>query len=292
MDGVVVGAWLAVAVSAVGARVALRRAERERRLRRMGWSPPVRLAHPGWAGRLPKDVGRHLLPPGRRAAWEARLRLAGRRETPEAFIGRAGLMGAAAFLASTGLFLLLHVATAVALWGAVVVGVLAGLQLPVHLRTETERRRLVLLAQLPEVLDFLGVSLSAGLAFESALHHVVPQLDEPAAGELGRVVEDLRLGTTRRDALAALARRTGLVELDRLAALVAQADALGRGIADTLHAEAARLRETRLLEARTRAARLPVRLSLPLVAFLFPALYVVLLGPAVMDVLRVLGARP
>jgi tight adherence protein C len=291
VNGVVVGAWLAVAACAAGARYALWRVLRERRLRRMGWSPPSRERRVPWAG-LAERLGRHLLTPRGRFRWETRLMLAGRREAAHVFVGRMALLGIATFLASLGLFSLLHAAAALTLAGAALVGGLAGLLPGSHLRTVADRRRLRLLGQLPEVLDFLGVSLSAGLAFESALQHIVPQLDDPVAGELRRVVEDLRLGTTRRDALTGLARRTGLVELDRLAGLVAQADALGRGIAESLHAEALRLRDARLMEARMRAARIPVRLSLPLVAFLFPALYVVLLGPAAMDILRVLGGRP
>lgn len=289
-------AWVAAAaVAAGGARAARRRAAARRRLERM---QPPRLrpgGEPGTrrpaGGRLAPRIGLVLASPAQRRVWHERLGQAGWAGTPEAFLGRVALVSTAATVVCLLLFAVWRIPWPRAVAAAVAAGILVALLLLVHLRTLADRRRAALVQELPDVFDFLAVSMAAGLTFDATLAHVVPQLEGVAQQELRRVLDDMRVGMTRREALDALAARTGLAELERLAALVAQADTLGRGLSETLRSEAARMRGARLTEARTRAGRLPIRMTFPIVLFLFPALYVILLGPALLDLLHAVGGR-
>jgi tight adherence protein C len=292
-----VAAWVATAAVAGGAaRDARRRAAAQHRLTRMRPRPAPPAGEPK-TGRAPWDalagrIGRMVASPARRRIWQARLGQAGWTGTPEGFLGRVVLLSTAAAGLALLLFGVWRVPWSRAGVGAGVVGVLVAVLLPVHLRTLAERRRARLLEELPDVFDFLAVSMAAGLTFDATLAHVVPQLEGVAQAELKRVLDDMRVGMTRREALDALANRTGLLELERLATLIAQAETLGRSLSEALRAEAARMRGARLLAARTRAGRLPVRMTFPIVLFLFPALYVILLGPALLDLLHAVGGHP
>jgi tight adherence protein C len=289
-----VAAWLAVAAVAAGGAWAARReaaARRRRERMRPGGTQVRRSGARDAAGALAAWMGRILTSPRQRRVWQERLDQAGWTATPEGFLGRVVLTGVASAVLALVLFIVWHIAWSRAVSAAFLAGVLVGLIRLAHLRTLADRRRAALLQDLPDVFDFLAVSMAAGLTFDATLAHVVPQLEGVAQQELRRVQDDMRVGMTRREALDALAGRTGLQELERLAALVAQADTLGRGLSETLRAEAARMRAARLTEARMRAGRLPVRMTFPIVLFLFPALYVILLGPALLDLLHAVGGR-
>ncbi|PWI59085.1 type II secretion system F family protein [Sulfoacidibacillus thermotolerans] len=157
-----------------------------------------------------------------------------------------------------------------------------------RLKTAAQKRLKQLERSLPEVFDLLSVSVVAGLGFDSALYKMVKNMPEsPAKDEFGRVLSDMRLGMSRTDALRALAERTHLPELHRFASLVTQSDRMGGGIAVALKAQAQDIKNTRSMRAREKAALIPVKIIFPMIVFIFPAIFVVILGPAILSFIQV-----
>ncbi len=140
---------------------------------------------------------------------------------------------------------------------------------------------------LPEVFDILSVSIEAGLAFDGALRRLVQKTSGVVQQEFGRVLTDLQVGMTREQALRGLAERTKSAELNRFASLVAQSDKTGGGIGTALHIQGARIKEIRVAKVREKAASLPVKMMFPMVLFIFPSLFVAILGPGLLSILNI-----
>ncbi len=135
--------------------------------------------------------------------------------------------------------------------------------------------------QLPDVLDQLTISIEAGLGFDAAMARLVQSGDGPVIDQLARVLQDMRLGASRDGALRALANRTGSADLRGFANAMALAGKHGIAVGGVLRAQAAEAREKRKFRAEERAHKVPVKILLPLVLFVLPTLFIVLLGPAV-----------
>lgn len=142
-------------------------------------------------------------------------------------------------------------------------------------------RRTVIQRDLPEVLDLLSLSVQAGLGFEAAMALVADRLPSPLSVELGATLRDMDVGRTRQEAFANLKRRTDVPALNGFVSAVIQADALGVPIGRVLSTQAAEMRLRRRQWAREQAAKLPVKVLFPTLVFVFPAMFVVILGPAV-----------
>jgi tight adherence protein C len=228
----------------------------------------------------------------RRAAGLARtLRHAGFRQesalivfhTLQLAIGALGLLAGGLFLTVvrppffTGLALF-------CLWGFAV------FSLPVsYVRLRAAERMRVITEGLPGALDLLVVCLEAGLGLDAAIVRVATELARSNAilgGELLTVSQESQAGLPRRDALRNLSERTGVGELSSLAAILAQSDRLGTSIAQALRVQAESMRTRRRQQAEEQAAKTAVKIVFPLVFCIFPALFVVVLGPAVMTVLK------
>ncbi len=174
-----------------------------------------------------------------------------------------------------------------AAWLAMASFAAAGLMAPrLWLWHVAARRRQEMRRYLPEVVDLLCVSVRAGLSFNAALSRVAQRLSGPLRDELATCVREIRLGSSRADALRALAARTGLTELGPLAASLAQAERLGVGVGDLLEVYASDLRARRKQRAEEAAMKVPVKMLFPLVFFILPALFVVVLAPAAMMFLQ------
>lgn len=135
--------------------------------------------------------------------------------------------------------------------------------------------------QLPDVLDQLTISVEAGLGFDAALLRLTQSSEGPVTDQLSRVMQDIRLGLARDAALKALATRTESPDLRTFANAMAQAGRHGLPIGSVLRAQAAEAREKRKFRAEERAHKVPVKILIPLVLCVLPALFIVLLGPAV-----------
>mgnify|MGYP006226099667 CR=1 FL=1 len=162
------------------------------------------------------------------------------------------------------------------------VGGLAAWVLPdLDLSQRATARELELDLQLPDVLDQLTISVEAGLGFDSALKRLSETSDGLVTDQLARVLQDMRLGLSRDAALKALAERTESPDLRSFANSMAQAGRHGLPIASVLRAQAAEAREKRKFRAEERANKVPVKILVPLILCVLPALFIVLIGPAV-----------
>jgi pilus assembly protein TadC len=157
------------------------------------------------------------------------------------------------------------------------------------LRVAGERRQEELRKGLPDVLDMLTVCVEAGLGFDSALGRVATNLEGPMSSECARVMQEMQFGKSRTEALRALADRTDVAEIKVFVSAFIQAGELGISIGAVLREQAAEMRVRRRQRAEEKAQKLPVKILLPLITCLLPAMFVVVLGPAAIKIVHTLG---
>jgi len=165
--------------------------------------------------------------------------------------------------------------------GLIAAGVLAPeaiLTRKINDRTELMRR------QLPEILDLLVISVEAGLSFDAALSRVVDTVEGEMSEEFNRMLSETRVGVSRRDAMNHLAERSELDELQSFLLAMTQADAFGVSVVRVLRVQADEMRTKRRQRAQERAFGAPVKMVFPLVLCIFPALLVIMLGPALIQI--------
>jgi tight adherence protein C len=146
-------------------------------------------------------------------------------------------------------------------------------------RKITKRKKEIFRA-LPDAIDLLTISVDAGLAFDSALQRVSEKWDNALSREFRRVIAEIRVGKPRREALRELALRTGVSELSTFVASIIQADQLGVSISRVLQVQAEQMRLKRRQWAEAEAHRAPLKMMFPVAFCILPALYVMILGPA------------
>ncbi len=150
-----------------------------------------------------------------------------------------------------------------------------------------EARTAAVRRDLPDVLDLLAISVEAGVGLEGAIAVVTANFDSPLADELQHTLREMELGLSRREALDHLRGRTDVRELSSFVSTLVQADALGTPLSRVLRAQAEEMRIRRRQTARETAAKLPVKMLFPMTLFILPAIFVVTLGPAAIQLLRV-----
>jgi len=151
------------------------------------------------------------------------------------------------------------------------------------------RRKKSILKSLPDAIDLMSISVEAGLGFDQALQRVAMKWDNALGWEISRVLSEMRVGKSRREALKELANRTGVEDLNTFVTSIIQADQLGVSITQVLRIQSAELRRRRRQRAEEQAHKAPIKMLFPMVFLIFPAIYVIILGPAVPQVLRSLG---
>lgn len=169
-----------------------------------------------------------------------------------------------------------------------VLSALIGYYLPdVYLERVSRERQLRFTEGFPDAMDMLVVCVEAGLGLDAAIQRVGREIDvahPELADELTLVSLELRAGKSREEALRSLGERTGVEAVQSLASLLIQAEHFGTSIASALREHAEEMRTLRLQRARERAAKLPVKMVFPILFFIFPALFLVILGPALVRI--------
>jgi tight adherence protein C len=148
------------------------------------------------------------------------------------------------------------------------------------LRDRVSKRQDRIRKGLPDALDMLTVCASAGLGFDQSMQRVAEHWETPIGIEFGRVISEMEMGLSRRDALRNMADRLEVSELSSFVSFLLQSDQLGMSISDTLHAQADQMRVERRFRAQEQAQRIPTRMLFPMVFLIFPALLAIVLGPA------------
>ena len=174
-------------------------------------------------------------------------------------------------------------ASALTVGVAVVVTVVAYFLPELLLYSRGQERQEAIQLELPDTLDQMTIAVEAGLGFEAAMARAGSNGTGPLAEELVRTLQDIAVGQPRREAYLALADRTGVQDLRRFIRAVVQADQYGVSIADVLRTQAQEMRLKRRQRAEEKAMQIPVKVIFPLILCILPTLFIVLLGPAVMD---------
>lgn len=210
---------------------------------------------------------------------------------PNEFLGVRGLAGLVLGVLTFVLVNLADVTPAQRLFFGVMMVVL-GFQLPViWLGSRIKKRKENFVKALPDALDLLTISVEAGLGFDAALAKVTEKWDNELSQEFGRVLAEMRVGKLRREALKEMADRVEVPDITNFIAAVVQADQLGVSMARVLRVQSDQMRLKRRQRAEEKAHMAPVKMTIPLVLLIFPALLVVILGPAVPRIAAAFGMK-
>jgi tight adherence protein C len=168
---------------------------------------------------------------------------------------------------------------------------LVGYLLPVFwLRQRVKKRQKIILKTLPDAIDLMTISVEAGLAFDGAMQRVADKWDNSLAHEFQRAISEMRVGKSKREALHELVQRTGVPDLSTFVASIIQADQLGVSIAKVLRIQSEQMRIRRRQRAEEQAHKAPILMMIPMVFLIFPATYIVILGPAVPKIMAAFGS--
>lgn len=167
---------------------------------------------------------------------------------------------------------------------ACILGIIIGGLVPFSvLNIMMQKRQKMILKQMPEVLDLLCVSVQAGLTFDAAMRKIVDRMQGPLIDECRRMLNDVRMGMVRRQALRLLAERCDIQDVSLFTTAIIQSERLGTSMATTLNNQAENMRERRRQYIKAEALKAPVKIIFPLIIFIFPALFVVVLLPAILS---------
>ena len=173
----------------------------------------------------------------------------------------------------------------------VALGVIYGFRLPdVWLGIQINKRRKEIQLVLPDMIDLISISVEAGLGLMMAIQRISERFPSALSEEFLRTLQEIRLGRDQPNALRDMARRVDLDDLSTLLTAIVQAELLGLAVSNVLRVQSERLRERRSQRAREAAQKAPIKMTFPLVLFIFPALFLVILGPAMIKIFFQQGA--
>jgi tight adherence protein C len=162
-----------------------------------------------------------------------------------------------------------------------------GLYGPVYwLRTKVMQRRTEIQKALPDAMDLLTIAVEAGLGFDAAMARVTDKFKNALADEFAQVLQETRLGRPRLEALDDMGRRTGVEDLHNFCQAVIQSEQMGVGVAKILRLQSDEMRRKRRQRAQEKAAQASLKMMLPMVGCIFPTIWIVLIGPAILIVMK------
>ncbi|HHY06822.1 MAG TPA: type II secretion system F family protein [Clostridia bacterium] len=168
-------------------------------------------------------------------------------------------------------------------------GLLGVLMGKFYLTARIKQRQTAIQKELPDVLDLLTVSVDAGLGFDAALMRVVEKFSGELSKELRKTLQEMQMGKTREEALKDLGERTGVEDLLTFISSMIQADQLGVSISKVIRTQAEQVRLKKRQRIEEKAMQAPIKMLFPLVFFIFPSIFIVLLGPAVLRITKIFG---
>jgi len=248
-------------------------------------APPT----PGIAYRALAPVGafgarlmRPLAPAARLELTRQRIIYAGLegRRTVEQILAQKAVATVAGFV----LGLVAHPHEIPGILAGIVVAILASFVPDVLLDSKAKERQNQIARALPDALDLLAITVEAGLGLEQALTIVTERLTGPLGDELRRMLREIELGVDRRQALEFLRRRTNVRELSAFVVALLQADELGMAVGEVLRVQSAQVRLVRRQFAREQAAKTPVKILFPVIFTIFPAMFVITIGPGALRI--------
>ena len=216
-----------------------------------------------------------------------KLDLAGRpgNLTPEDFA--AVRLVAAAVMAAIGLGIGFLLQSTVYLVLALAIGAILGYYLPtLWLKQKVDARRLEIQKGLPDAMDLLVIAVDAGLGFDAALARVTDKYKNALSDEFAKVLREVNLGRPRLEAMDEMGRSSGVEDLHNFIQAVIQSEQFGTGIGKILRIQADEMRRKRRQRAQEKAAQATLKIMLPMVGCIFPTLWIVLLGPAVLILMK------
>jgi tight adherence protein C len=208
-------------------------------------------------------------------------------------VSPSGYLAAKGVLASVGaffgflIFLATHNAMGIVLMGGFIA--LGWIAPGYVVGARARKRRDEVQAALPDALDLLAVSVEAGLGFDAAISKLTDHMNGPLIDEFGLALTEMRVGEARQDALKKLSARVDSPELSAFVRAIIQADQLGISLGRILRVQAVDTRLKRQAAAEEKAMKAPIKMLFPTVIFVFPAMFVVVLGPALISLSKVFG---
>ncbi|MFD3157171.1 type II secretion system F family protein [Haloimpatiens sp. FM7330] len=155
-----------------------------------------------------------------------------------------------------------------------------------YISRKIEIRKKIILKELPYTLDLITVSVEAGLSFDGAMARVVSIISGELCDEFSKSLKEIRMGIQRKIALKNMSERCDVKEVSTLVTALIQADELGVSLGKVLRIEASNLRERRKQAAREKAMKAPIKMLFPLIFFIFPSIFIIILGPAVIKIFK------
>jgi len=165
--------------------------------------------------------------------------------------------------------------------GGLVVGYLVA---DTYLNNAVSKHQKGIEKELPDALDLLTISIEAGLGFDASMQRVVQKAKGPLAIEFNQTIQEMRIGKTRREALRDMSLRNGVSDLTKFVDAIMQADQLGVSLGNVLRTQSDQIRVLRRQRVEEQAMKAPVKMLIPMILFIFPAIFLVILGPAIIQV--------
>lgn len=171
----------------------------------------------------------------------------------------------------------------------IILQTLLAFYLPLYrMRKKAKKRKLQIEKALPYLLDLVYISVEAGLGFDTALKKTAQNMQGPLADEILRGMNDISKGRNRVDALKSIGERTQVDDVKTFITTIIQSERLGSNITNVLRVQSEVMRDKRRQRAEKEIQKMPVKMLIPIVFFIFPALFVIILGPAAVNLIAIL----